>query len=98
MKKQIMDNSSEDTLGEGLTFPCQFVIKVFGNASNELEDVVLTIIRKTIPTISVKDIQIRPSKNGKYDALSIAIDAQSREQLDAIYRDLTSHPLILMVL
>lgn len=93
-----MDNTSNGTAGIELTFPCPFVIKVFGNASEELETAVLTIIQKYVPTLSNKDIQIRPSKNGKYDALSISIIADSRTQLDAIYRELTSHPLILMVL
>lgn len=93
-----MDNMSEDEIAKGLTFPCQFVIKIFGNASDDFEETVLAIIRKYIPTITEDDIQIRPSKNGKYDALSISILAESREQLDTIYRELTSHPLILMVL
>jgi uncharacterized protein len=93
-----MDNPSQETLGKGLTFPCPFVIKVFGSPSDPLEETVLAIVRNYIPTLSNKDITIRPSKNGKYDALSISITADNREQLDAIYRELTSHPLILMVL
>lgn len=93
-----MDNKPQEITGEGMTFPCEFVIKVFGAASSEFESAVLEIMRKHIPEITETDIQRRPSKDGKYHVLSITINAESREQLDNIYRELTSNPLVLMAL
>jgi hypothetical protein len=43
-------------------------------------------------------MEMRPSKAGTYLSLTITIVAQSREQLDAIYQELSSHPLVLMAL
>jgi putative lipoic acid-binding regulatory protein len=93
-----MDNNSQETAGKGLTFPCDFVIKVFGLASAEFETAATDIIHKHFPTLSDTDIQRRPSKDGKYNALSFTVVADSREQLDSVYRELTSNPLVLMAL
>ena len=81
-----------------LTFPCEFIIKVFGVASNEFEATVMTIIRDHIADIREDAFRSRPSKDGKYVAMTITIHANSREQLDNIYRDLTKNPLVLMAL
>jgi putative lipoic acid-binding regulatory protein len=99
MKKQTMDKKNPPSnIGEGLTFPCEFVIKVFGATSNEFPSTVLDIIRKHVAELSDSALQNRLSKDGKYSALSITIMAESRDQLDAIYRELTSNPSILMAL
>jgi len=81
-----------------LEFPCPFVIKVFGSASDEFEAAVLTIIHKHCPTLSEGALQLRPSKKGKYLALSITVIAENKDHLDNIYRELSAHPQVLMVL
>lgn len=81
-----------------LVFPCDFIIKVFGQASPEFEIAVLSIIRKYIPDLREDAIKNRNSKDGKYLALTISIHVDSREQLDHIYRELTANPLVLMAL
>jgi uncharacterized protein len=81
-----------------LQFPCEFAIKVFGMASDEFEAAVLTIIRHHVDDLRENALTCRLSKDGKYLAITITIEAQSREQLDNIYRELTSHSLILMAL
>ena len=81
-----------------LEFPCEFTIKVFGETSVEFDGVVFEIMRKHAPDIGESAIQTRPSKNNKYNALSVTINAQSKEQIDNIYRDLSSHPLVVMAL
>jgi len=79
-------------------FPCEFAIKIFGVASDEFEVNVLTLIRKHFPDIKENAIQSRLSKDGKYLALTITVNANDREQLDTIYRDLTASPYVLMAL
>lgn len=81
-----------------LTFPCEFIIKVFGVASDEFETTVITIVRAHISNLRENAIRTRPSKDGKYLALTITIDVESREQLDNIYRELSANPLVLMAL
>jgi putative lipoic acid-binding regulatory protein len=81
-----------------LTFPCDFTIKVFGTTSNEFEAAVVSIIRKHVPHFSEGAIQLRPSANGKYSAISVTVHVDSKEQLDKIYLDLSKSPDILMTL
>jgi uncharacterized protein len=81
-----------------IKFPCDFTIKVFGQGSDEFEAAVLMIIHKHAPNLSGRAIQSRPSKSGKYRALSIIVHVESQEQLDSIYRDLSSSPHVMMAL
>jgi len=80
-----------------LNFPCEFLIKVFGNNTDQFEMEVITLIRKHTQ-LKEDAITNRLSKDQKYLALTVKIDAQSREQLDDIYRELSSSPLVLMAL
>lgn len=82
----------------GLTFPCEFVIKVFGLKSDEFKNTIFTLIKTHQPNLSEDAIQIRPSKEGNYMALSIAVYVSSQEQLDMIYRELSTNPSVLMAL
>ena len=88
----------KDTNPPLLTFPCEFVIKVFGVASDEFETAVIGIIRNHISDLREDAFRTRPSKDGKYLAITITIDVESREELDNMYRDLSANPLILMAL
>ncbi len=88
-----------DTINESLlTFPCDFTIKVIGKASDKFETIVLELIRHHLPDLSEHAIQSRPSENGKYQALSITVHVQSKAELDAIYKELSSSPDVLMAL
>lgn len=79
-------------------FPCDFSIKVFGIPSDEFEVAVISIIRKHVPDLRENSLRFRASKDGKYIALTITIHVESKEQLDNIYRDLTSCKQVLMAL
>ncbi len=82
-----------------LEFPCAFTIKTFGKSTAEYEVAVLEIIKKHVSeTLSQDSIKQRYSKDKNYLALSITIQAQSKQQLDNIYQDLTKEPLVMMAL
>lgn len=87
--------SEEESL---LKFPCQFAIKAMGKTSAELDIVVVEIVRRHIVDIKEGAVTTRPSKDGNYTAVTILIEATSKQQLDAIYQDLSDHPEILMAL
>lgn len=88
-----MDNSESP-----FQFPCEFLIKVFGNTSDQFELEVLTIIRKHVEDLTEDALRVRPSKDGKYLAITVKINAQSKAQLDDIYRDLSANPHVLMAM
>jgi len=62
------------------------------------EQTIYELIRPLAPSLSTGAIQSRISENGKYLSLSVSLYVESREQLDNIYRALTSSPRVLMAL
>lgn len=90
-----MTDEQQETL---LTFPCDFTIKVFGLSHSDFKTTVLTIIHQYVANFNEEAMQIRPSENGKYLALSITVHLDSKEQLDNIYKALSSSPHVLMAL
>lgn len=88
-------SQSEETL---LKFPCDFLLKVFGYATAEFETTVLSIIKQHIPDLREDTFHFRPSKDNKYLSISATLHVTSKEQLDALYRELSSNPNVLMVL
>lgn len=81
-----------------LTFPAEFPIKATGRATPGFETRVIEIVRRHTPDLDEHAITRRASQGGKYLAVTITIQATSREQLDAIYRDLTASPEVLWAL
>jgi len=98
-KKDI--NLCDLSLEEGETlfeFPCEFPIKAMGLACDEFEIAVLEIINRHVDDLAEGALDIKPSKTGKYTAITINITAQSKAQLDAIYMDLTACKLVSVAL
>ncbi len=81
-----------------LTFPCTFPIKVMGRREDGYAQVVSEIVLRHAPDFDPATMEMRASKNGRYLSLTVTILARSREQLDALYSELSSHPRVIMVL
>jgi uncharacterized protein len=90
-----MTNQLDETLHK---FPGDFTFKVFGLANDAFEAEVLGIMHKYAPNFSDRAIQSRTSEHGKYLALTLTIYAESKDQVDDIYRALSASPLVLMAL
>jgi putative lipoic acid-binding regulatory protein len=83
---------------EPLEFPTEFPIKVMGRQDSDLQATTRAIIERHAGPIGDERIKARSSGDGNFLALTYTITAQSREQLDAIYRDLTACKAVLMAL
>jgi uncharacterized protein len=81
-----------------LKFPCDFPLKVLGRRSDDFRSIVLGIVQKHAGALDPARIEERPSRDGNYLSLTCTFAAQSREQLDALYRELTSCERVLVVL
>lgn len=81
-----------------IEFPCDFPIKVMGKAADGFAQAVAEVVRKHAPDFDAATMEMRPSKAGNYLSLTCTIRAVSQAQLDALYRELTSHPLVKIVL
>jgi putative lipoic acid-binding regulatory protein len=81
-----------------LEFPCRFPVKAMGRHSNEFETLVKEIVLKHAQLWPDEPIRLAPSKAGNFVSVTAVVDAQSKEQLDAIYQDLTDSDQVLMAL
>lgn len=81
-----------------LVFPCTFPVKIMGLANDALAQSVLEVVLRHAPDYDARSMEIRASSGGKYVSLTCTISATSRAQLDALYRELTRHPLVKVVL
>jgi putative lipoic acid-binding regulatory protein len=83
---------------EILQFPMDFPVKVMGRRTDDFADVVVAIVRSHAPGFDPATLEMRVSRNGNYLSVTATIRAESRPQLDALYRELTSHPMVSIVL
>lgn len=81
-----------------IEYPSQFPIKVMGAHVDGFVEAITAVALQFDPTFDAATIEHRPSKGGNYLGLTITITATSREQLDEIYRTLTTHPMVKVVL
>ncbi len=81
-----------------LEFPCDFPIKIMGRRVDGYAQAVLEIVQRHAPDFDGATVEMRPSKQGGYLSLTCTIRATSRAQLDALYRELSVHPLVKVVL
>jgi putative lipoic acid-binding regulatory protein len=87
--------SRQDSLVE---YPSLFPIKVMGAKAEGLVHAITRIAHQFDPTFDAATIELRESKGGNYLGVTITVTATSREQLDALYRTLSTHPMVKVVL
>ena len=88
-------NPRQDSLIE---YPSKFPIKVMGAKVDGFVHAVTELARQFDPTFDAGTIELRDSRAGNYLGVTITITATSREQLDDLYRALSSHPMVKVVL
>ena len=81
-----------------IDYPSLFPIKVMGEKVDGLVAAVTAVARQFDPVFDATTIELRESKGGKYLGVTITVTATSREQLDELYRTLSTHPLVKVVL
>jgi uncharacterized protein len=79
-------------------FPCAFPIKAIGHSRDDFQATVVSIIRRHAPDLDEHAVTSRLSGQGRYVAISATFTAHSREQLDALYVELSGHEQVLWVL
>lgn len=81
-----------------LEFPCEFPIKIMGARVDDFAQTVLGVVLRHAPDFDAATMQMRPSAKGNYLAITCTVNATSQAQLDALYVELSSHPLVKVVL
>ena len=81
-----------------IEYPSRFPIKVMGAKVDGFVHAITTIAREFDPSFDAATVELRDSRAGNYLGITITITATSREQLDSLYRALTAHPMVKVVL
>ncbi len=81
-----------------IEYPSQFPIKVMGEKVDGMVGAVTAIAHQFDANFDASTIELRESKGGKYLGVTVTVTATSREQLDELYRTLSTHPMVKVVL
>lgn len=85
----------EDTL---LEFPCDFPLKIMGDRRDDFVQTMVEVVRRHARDFAAETVEMRASRGGRYLAVTCTIRATSKAQLDALYRELSAHPWVKVVL
>ncbi len=106
MNNDLPDPSVPEPAGDGaaprkeslIDYPSLFPIKVMGVKVDGLVQAITQVAHQFDPAFDASTIELRESSGGKYLGVTITVMATSREQLDELYRTLSTHPMVRVVL
>jgi putative lipoic acid-binding regulatory protein len=81
-----------------LRFPCDFPIKIMGPRAEGFAQTVVDIVLRHAPDFRPETVEMRASGSGNYLSVTCTVRAASRQQLDELYRELSAHPAVKIVL
>ena len=81
-----------------IDYPCAFPIKVMGAHVDGFVEALVAVARQFDQVFDPGSLELRPSRGGNYLGVTITVTATSREQLDELYRTLSTHPMVRVVL
>ncbi len=81
-----------------LAFPCAFPIKAIGKAGESFDTLVVQLVRRHAPDLNEAAVTLRESSGGKWVSVTVVIQATTKDQIDAIYRDLSANERVVWAL
>ena len=87
-----------DNRESAIQFPCDFPIKVMGRTTDDFDTLVLSIVQRHVGNLSEESVTVRASAGGNYVSVTVTVIAESQHQLDNLYRELSGHERVVMVL
>ncbi|MCD6026059.1 MAG: hypothetical protein K0R08_578 [Solimicrobium sp.] len=81
-----------------IEYPSNFPIKIMGEMHDTFAQTILNLVLLHDPDFDAAKMEMRPSTKGKYLSITVTVRATSREQLDNLYRALSNHPMVKVVL
>lgn len=100
---RVVEADAAETVDPGpraslIDYPSDFPIKIMGPAAEGYAQTMVEVVQRFDPGFDPATLEMRPSAKGTYLALTATVRATSREQLDDLYRALSSHPMVKVVL
>lgn len=81
-----------------IEFPCDYVIKVIGDAAPDFTDFVVAVVEQHAPGLSESDVSVNGSSKGRFSSVQLTIVATGEDQLKALFEDLKASGRVHMVL
>ena len=81
-----------------LEFPCDFPLKIMGERRDDFVQRMVEVVQRHAADFAAETVEMRASRGGRYLAVTCTIRATSKAQLDALYRELSAHPWVKVVL
>ena len=81
-----------------IEYPSRFPIKIMGAKDPGFVPAIVAVARRFDPGFDEATVELRESRAGNYQGITITITATSREQLDGLYGALSGHPMVKVVL
>lgn len=91
-------NEQPDDLTPVMQFPMDFPVKIMGLNNPAFPGIIRDLTTQHFADFNSNTITINYSKTKKYMAVSVVVNAKSKEQLDDFYRAVTSHPMVKVAL
>lgn len=95
IRTQFVTSTERPTL---LEFPCAYALKVMGAETGDFVSLVTGIVASHVASLPADAVTQRASRGGKYVSVTVYLQAESQAQLDGLYRELSAHERVLMVL
>lgn len=87
-----------DRIEKLLEFPVDFPIKVMGKRVDDFAQTIAALVRSHVPGFDAATMELRSSSNGTYLSVTVNVHVASRAQLEGLYRALSEHPMVRVVL
>ena len=87
-----------ERIGQLLEFPVDFPIKVMGRRVDGFAQAITDLVVARVPGFDPGSVELRSSSRGGWLSITLLVRAQSRDQLQALYEELSAHPMVRVVL
>ena len=81
-----------------LQFPTDFPIKIMGERRDDFAQAMVELVLRHAPDFKAETVEMRVSSSGNYLSVTCTFRAVSQHQVDELYRELTAHPMVKVVL
>ena len=95
---QTQPQTQPQTQDSLIEYPCDFPIKIMGAMHDQFAQTIVQVVQQFAPDFDAAQLEMRASSQGHYLSVTATVRATSRQQLDDLYRALSSHPMVKVVL
>ncbi|MBN8413472.1 DUF493 domain-containing protein [Halomonas denitrificans] len=95
--RDLRSQAGPDPTDVTITFPCDYPIKVVGDASEDFAATVSQIVLKHDPSFTGNSLEVIDSRNGRFQSVRLTLRATGETQLKALFEELKATGRVHMV-